>query len=307
MSADEGNAQPERSEFDEIPVNELIRLTREFTRRITNQDRQRLGLDLRESGHSRSLQITAPVTLQQFFSGEIDLDSDLARRFLSAPLLAYFRLVAESGESSPRQATAIISSNDDAAILTVDAYTIRVQEAALEFTFTLHSALALRFRLPSLGATDRRRWLDLMRRANGIAFLWTRERWEQPYLIFVVREYFARLYAFSPHGFEAAARLTPDMVTALVDWLEDLWFPDRYPQHDDAEIAAPTPPVIDERSAWSERSSRAEKARRAAVPDAPEEQWEEEPAPPEVYDTQPEPLDHPEVGESDLSADDLDW
>ena len=29
---------------DDIPVEELIRLTREFTRRITNQDRQRLAL-----------------------------------------------------------------------------------------------------------------------------------------------------------------------------------------------------------------------------------------------------------------------
>jgi hypothetical protein len=307
MSADEGTAQPERSEFDEIPVNDLIRITRDFTRRITNQDRQRLGLDLRESGHSRSLQITAPVTLQQFFSGEIDLDSDLARRFLNAPLLSYFRLVAGSGESSSRQATAIIHSNDDAATLTVDAHTLRGQEAALEFTFTLHSALALRFRLPSLVATDRSRWLDLMRRSNGIAFLWTRERWEQPYLIFVVREHFARLYAFSPHGFEAAVRLTPDMVAALVDWLENLWFPGRRPRQDEARIAAPPPPVIDDRPTWPERLARAGKARRAAIPDAPEEQWEEEPAPPEHSDTQLEPPEQPEVGESDLSADDLDW
>jgi hypothetical protein len=303
MSADEG--QPERSELEEIPVDELIRITREFTRRITNQDRQRLGLDLRESGHSRSLQITAPITLQQFFSGEIDLDSDLARRFLNAPLLSHIRFVAESGESAARQVTAIVSSNDDAAIMTVDAHMPRGQEAALEFTLTLHSALALRFRLSPLVASDRRRWLDLMRRANGIAFLWTRERWEQPYVIFVVREYFVRLYAFSPHGFEAAARLTPDMVNVLVDWLDDLWFPGhRLPPGEADEIAAPELPAIDDRPTQLERPSRAEKARRAALPDAPEEQWEEEPPPPEVY---PTPPDEPEVGESDLSAGDLDW
>jgi hypothetical protein len=90
-----GYHNPEYPELDEIPVNELIRMTREFTRRITNQDRQRLGMDLRESGHSRSLLITAPITLQQFFSGEIDLDSDLARRFLNAPLLSSVRLLDE--------------------------------------------------------------------------------------------------------------------------------------------------------------------------------------------------------------------
>ena len=117
-----GHDNADHSELEEIPVSELIRLTREFTRRITNQDRQRLGLDLRESGHSRSLQITAPVTLQQFFSGEIDLDSDLARRFLNAPLLSSARLLDGPDESSQRQETALLSSNDDAAIMMVDAH-----------------------------------------------------------------------------------------------------------------------------------------------------------------------------------------
>ena len=59
--ADSPDVKP-GSEMDEIPVEELIRMTREFTRRINNQDRHRLGVDLRESGHSRSLQITAPIT-----------------------------------------------------------------------------------------------------------------------------------------------------------------------------------------------------------------------------------------------------
>ena len=46
-----------------------------------------------------------------------------------------------------------------------------------------------------------------MHRDNGIAFLWTRERWERDYLIFVVRDRFARLYAFGPGRFDAACRL----------------------------------------------------------------------------------------------------
>jgi hypothetical protein len=293
----------ERPELEEVPVEELIRMTREFTRRITNQDRQRLGLDLRESGHSRSLQITAPVTLQQFFSGEIDLDSDLARRFLNAPLLSNIRFSAPR-ESSPRQGTAILSSNDDAAIVTVDAHAQKDQEAALELTFTLYSALALRFRVTPLMATDRSRWIELLRRANGIAFLWTRERWEKPYLIFVSREHFVRMYAFSPLGFEAAARLTPDMVKSLTDWLEGFWFPGRLAAREE-EVE----PVTQERPTYVERPSRAEQARRAAIPDAPEEQWEEPPArsvslAPQDDIAPPEP---PGAGESDLPANDLDW
>jgi hypothetical protein len=291
-----GFRNPEHPELDEIPVDELIRMTRDFTRRITNQDRQRLGMDLRESGHSRSLPITAPITLQQFFSGEIDLDSDLARRFLNAPLLSSARSLGGPDESSRRQETALFSSNDDAAILTVDAHSQHGQEAVLEFTFTLYSALALRFRLSPLMATDRSRWIDLMRRANGIAFLWTRDRWEQPYLIFVVREHFARLYAFSPHGFEAAARLTPDMVTILIDWLESLWFPERRAQYDDSD-RQPSAQVSAERPTIAEPPSRIELARRAALQDRPEEQWEED---------QP-PAAQPDVDESDLSASDLDW
>jgi hypothetical protein len=178
----------------------------------------------------------------------------------------------------------------------VDAHSQHGQEAAVEFTFTMYSALALRFRLSPLMATDRSRWLDLMRRANGIAFLWTRDRWEQPYLIFVVREHFARLYAFSPHGFEAAARLTPDMVTTLIDWLESLWFPERRAQRDEDDRQT-SAPASTERPTSVERPSRLELARRAALPDTPEEQWEEDLT----------TADQPDVEASDLSASDLDW
>src|SRR5437868_8579460 len=73
---------------DGIPVEELVRMTREFTARITNEDRQRLALELSESGHQRSIQSSAPFLLQQFFTGRIDLDVELARRYPSSPLLS---------------------------------------------------------------------------------------------------------------------------------------------------------------------------------------------------------------------------
>jgi hypothetical protein len=287
---------PRPGDFDEVPVEDLIRLTREFTRRITNQDRQRLGLELRESGHSRSLQTTAPLTLQQFFSGEIDLDTDLAQRFANAPLLSHIQFMPRPGEPVRRQASAILSSNDDSTALTVNALLDPEREASLEFTVTLHSALALRFDLAPLVASDRSHWLELMRRPNGIAFLWTRDRWEKPYLVFVVREHFARLYAFSPHGYEAAARLTPDTAAALLDWLEGLWFPEQRPP-DHEHIPATARPDAYELRTHVERPARARPTLRSVIPDAPEEQWEDQAPPPST----------PDVEETDLSASDLEW
>jgi hypothetical protein len=292
-SAEARPSTPARpGDFDEIPVEDLIRITREFTRRITNQDRQRLGLELRESGHSRSLQVSAPVTLQQFFSGEIDLDADLARRFANAPLLSHAQFTPRPGEAVHRQASSIFSTNDDSAVVTVDAHLDSAREAALEFTFTLFSTLAQRFRLAPLVDSDRSRWLELMQRPNGIAFLWTRDRWEQPYLVFVVREHFARMYAFSPHGFEAAARLTPDMIDALLGWLEGLWFPERR-----AEEQEPAPLDTGERPTQIGRPTRVRPTLRSVIPDAPEEQWADEPSQPPA----------PDGAETDLPPDDLEW
>jgi hypothetical protein len=210
------------SDFDDIPVEELIRLSRALVRRITDEDRQRLILALRESGDARRVWTSAPALLQQFFAGEIDLDEELVSRFPNAPLLSHIHTLPGSSTPLQQQVTVTLGSNDDAATLIVDA--ALDETAALTFTFSLFGALALRFHLTPLLAVDRAAWVPLLRRENGITVLWTRERWEQPYLILVRREGFGRLYAFSPHGFEAAARLTPDMVTALTDWLEQTWF-----------------------------------------------------------------------------------
>jgi hypothetical protein len=284
---------PRAKEIDDIPVDELIRLTREFTNRITNQDRQRLGLELRESGHTRSIQVSAPLTLQQFFSGEIDLDTDLARRFANAPLMAHIQFYPKAGEPLQRQATAILSSNDDAATLNIDASSERGVQPSLDFTFTLFGALALRFHLAPLATADRTRWLDLMRRESGIAFLWTRDRWEHPYTVFVVREHFARLYAFSPTGIEAAARLTPDVLKQLVEWLEGIWFPERQRITEAEQPPADESPTHVKAPAQDRLPSFL-----TAVPNTPEEQWGDRP------EDSPPP---PDAQETDLPPGDLQW
>ena len=204
---------------DGIPVEELVRMTREFTARITNEDRQRLALELNESGHQRSIQSSAPFLLQQFFTGKIDLDVELARRYPSPPLLSESHFNPEPGKPA-RHGLALLSSQDGSASLSLEMHS---PTGSLDISFLLQSMIAVRFSLGSIADTHRSKFLQLMRRPSGIVFLWTRERWEKDYLIFVVRDYFARLYAFGPGRFDGACRLTPDCLDEMITWLETFW------------------------------------------------------------------------------------
>lgn len=190
--------------------------------RITQLDRQRLLRDLGGTGSlRRSIKLDqAPTTIKQFLRGEVDLDTELSRRFAAAPLLTSIGRSPEDTTYSSR-ATATMISQDDSATLTIDLYD---EQDLMEATFTLGHMLALRFHMPEIGAYEKRRWIDLMRREAGVAFLWTSQRWDDDYLIFVIRPHFVRLYAFSPHRFEASARLSYNVAGLLVNWLEMRWF-----------------------------------------------------------------------------------
>ncbi len=179
-----------------------------------------LQRELSLSGHQYTIQNSAPVVLQRFFTGEIDLDTELGKRFNNAPLLSGIKLRPQHPGTSPR-GTASLSTQDGNAALSIDINRIN---GVLELGFTLGSMLSLRFELSNLPEVDRRRWLDLMRREQGIAFLWSRARWERDYMIFVVRKYNIRAYAFSPRGYEAAVRMTPDVLTSFLEWLAGYWF-----------------------------------------------------------------------------------
>ena len=190
--------------------------------RITQQDRQRLLRDLGGTGSlRRSIKLDqAPVTIKQFLRGEVDLDTELSRRFANAPLLTSIGRYPEDAQPASR-ATATMVSQDNFATLTFDLYE---DQDLLEATFTVSNMLAQRFHMPEIGSYDKRRWLELMRREGGVAFLWTSQRWDSDYLIFVVRPHFLRLYAFSPHRYEASVRLSHDVATRLINWLEMRWF-----------------------------------------------------------------------------------
>lgn len=200
---------------DGIPVEELVRLTREFTARITNEDRQRLTVELNEAG--RSIQTSAPFLLQQFFRGKVDLDVELSKRFPGSPLVTPTTFVPEPGKRA-RYGIAQFIGQDGAAGLQFE-----LINNELEVSFLLGGMISVRFMITGLPDNHKVKFLDLIRRPSGITLLWTRERWERDYLIFVVRERYTRLFAFSPGRFDAACRLTPDATDQLVEWLAGFW------------------------------------------------------------------------------------
>lgn len=189
---------------------------------ISTQDRQRLLRDLSGTGSlRRSIKIDqAPLTIKQFLRGEIDLDTELARRFAKAPLLTSVARSPQDARPASR-ATAMLTSQDSSAMLSFDIYS---DQDLTEANFTLNHMLALRFRLSMLSSYDKRRWLDLMRREAGVAFLWTSRRWEDDYFIFVLRPHYVRMYAFSPERFEASVRITHPVARQLINWLDMRWF-----------------------------------------------------------------------------------
>jgi hypothetical protein len=195
--------------------------------RVTSQDRQRLLRDLGGTGSlRRSVRISqSPLTIKEFLRGEIDLDTELARRFARAPLMATIHRSPQDTRPASRS-IAMLTTQDQAAMLTVDVYS---EEDVTEVTFTLNHMLAQRFRLSNLTDYDRGRWLDLMRRNAGVTFLWNSRRWEDDYAIFVVRPHYVRLYAFSPRQIEASVRITHPVMRDLIDWLELRWFKVRQP------------------------------------------------------------------------------
>ncbi len=160
-----------------------------------------------------------PWTLQQFFNGEIDLDVELAKRFPSMPVMSTIKFRGLGTQTGRGVAT--LATQDGGASVVVDA---DAASKVIQLSFTFGSMLTLRFTMDNLTDMDRSRWLELMRREQGgMAFLWGAERWEHDYILCISRRYYTNMYAFSPHNFEAAIRLTPHVMKKLLDWLESFW------------------------------------------------------------------------------------
>ena len=160
-----------------------------------------------------------PLTLQPFFKEEVDLNSELIRRFPSMPLMSVikFRTLYSEGE----RGVATLTSQDGSATLIVD---VSHDDNDIQFSFTYGSMLSLRFQMNELSNLDKQAWLESMdNRINEIVFLWGQSRWEQDYVICVPHRYYISLLAFSQNNFEAAVRMTPNVANALFDWLRDYW------------------------------------------------------------------------------------
>lgn len=158
-----------------------------------------------------------PVVLERFFQGDIDIDAEYVQRFPTMPMLSVLRL----RDINARYAVATLSKQDGAASLIVD---IDRVTGALQFTFIYGSMLAQRFQLAGLTGLDRRRWLEAMRAdLDKPAFLWSEARWQQDYVLACPHEYCVNVYAFSPLGAIAAARVAPAAMSQLLDWLDQAW------------------------------------------------------------------------------------
>lgn len=160
-----------------------------------------------------------PWSLQQYFDGEIDLIQDLSGRYPQMPIMSLFH--SRTVGTRSQRAVASIATQDGAASLTIE---IDVNSGAIQLTFILSSIIGARFRPGALSRLDRAAWVEPMRRESGdVAFLWNARRWAHDYLISSASKTFTTLFAFSPNGAVAAARLTPEVTRKLIEWLDGYW------------------------------------------------------------------------------------
>jgi hypothetical protein len=163
--------------------------------------------------------LEAPILLQQHYQGRVDLVSELVARYPGVPLMTTCKTRAYIGRTDGGIAT--LQSSDGMAAIVVEQ---DVESRLLQFSYTFGAMQTLHFRMDALSALDRAHWLDHLRREkDGVAFLWGEYRWSRDYLICAFRRQFATFYAFSVHGFESAARLTPEVKNQLLDWLTAGW------------------------------------------------------------------------------------
>jgi hypothetical protein len=200
--------------------SELAAVSSQVTGRLNNQDWQNIVRDLQVSGHIHTVYDSAPPLLQRYMRLEIDLDKELARRGSNAPLMSSIKLEPPRPRGTEPYLRAVLSSQDASASVMVE---IHPDHELMSLAFGIQNLLTLRFNLDDLDKDERHTFLEMARRDSGLTLLWTPERWEQDYLVFVRQEFFTRVYAFSA-SFEAMIRLSDEVTLTLLDWLDRAWF-----------------------------------------------------------------------------------
>ena len=210
--------------------SELADVSREITGRLNSQDWQRIVQDLRVSGHIHTYHKSAPSFLRHYLQLETDLKDELAGTSMASPLMSSLSLNPQRPRGNEPRMVARLSSQDAGAAVEIGVFP---EEDIMTASFSVKNMLTLRFNFAHLDLDERRSFLEMMYRDSGTAFLWTQERWERDYMIFVKQEdftraydqtAFTRVYAFSSH-FEASVRLTNEVTGNLLDWLDRCWFP----------------------------------------------------------------------------------
>ncbi|MDX2163150.1 MAG: hypothetical protein SF162_17670 [bacterium] len=170
-------------------------------------------------GVAQSPTPSAPLLLQHFFEGAVDLDKELTARFTGMPLMSVIRVRQFNGKV--RSGAALMAAQDGSASLLVE---VDAANHSLTFTYTLSGMLAHSFHVGGLSDMDRTHWLEPMRRETGeIAFLWNQSRWENDYVICAAHKHFTNMFAFSTMRMQAAARLTTDVSRKFTDWITTHW------------------------------------------------------------------------------------
>lgn len=165
-----------------------------------------------------------PLILQRYYSGDANkrdmmLSLELNKRFATPPLLSFNEFFPEPGKEAS-YGLAQFNAQDGAASLTVE---IEQRTGEVQFNFLLFGMVGARFAPGVLSDGVRAQMVSIRSTSDGVAFLWSEAEWQQDYLIFVVRERFARVYAFSAEGGIAACRLTPDGLQKFTHWLAGFW------------------------------------------------------------------------------------
>ena len=162
-----------------------------------------------------------PWVISRALNAEGDLHVELAQRYPNQPLMSLITPRSVGGRI-PRQ-LATLSTQDGAAHLTFE---IDPGTYVMSCAYTISSMLTLRFDLANLSDLDRTQWLEQVRQGQErTTILWGKMRWRSDYMVWSQKRHYANIYAFSPRQIEAAARLSPDVVTRLIDWLARYWLP----------------------------------------------------------------------------------
>jgi hypothetical protein len=182
---------------------------------------------------SQDEQVSSFNTSQAVRAMEAYLREDARNRaadLSGAPTMTAIKFWPGEDVGAPLYYIASMRTQDDVARMNFEVW---AEGAVTTVNFQLMGMLSLQFDMADLTERHKQTWLDHMRLAPKLGdgevgepiFLWSAARWESNYMIFVPQRRFVTALAFSPHRYQAIARILAPAFEQLLDWLEARWFP----------------------------------------------------------------------------------